>query len=343
MRISKQQSHLVIGIIAVIVAAAIPLFIKSPYYLDLFLKTIVYGIMAMTFVLTLRAGLINLGTCAFVGFGAYFSAAIAINLHVSVWLCILITFIVTGILAFGIGYILIGSGSTGFTFVILSSVIGMLFSVAAGNMEFLGGYNGLPDIPPPNPITIPFLPAIVFDNKVPFYYLGLFLLIIIILILKTFYASRIGRAWDAVALNSRLAESVGVNLFKYKMLSFIIASAICGLIGSFYAHYNNFIHPSTFGMWQNIYLQLYAILGGISYATAGPLVGSLVMICIPELLRVANVIAPIVTGILLIVLILFFPSGLLGLFDLRVVIYEKTRFFLGRLWSSLAIRKVYKK
>lgn len=308
---------LIAGVVAIILAVFIPMISSSPYYIDLIIKMIVYAVLAMTFILNMHCGLVNMGLSAFWGLGAYMSAAFVMKLNLSFWVSLPLCIIITGIVAVGIGFILIGSGSTGFTFVILSSVIGMLFSVVVGNISAVGGYNGLSNIPPPNPIKIPFLPAIVFDSKVQFFYLALVLLVIIVLVLKTFYASRIGRAWNAIGLNLKLAESVGVNLFRYKMLSFVMASTICGIIGVFYAHYNGFIIPNTFGMWQNIYVQLYAILGGIDYGTMGPLLGSAVMIFVPEMLRVVNAVAPILTGVVLILLILFFPSGLLGLLQWR--------------------------
>ena len=93
----------------------------------------------------------------------------------------------------------------------------------------------------------------------------------------------------------------------------MIASAIAGLIGSFYAHYEGFVEPNSFNTWQNVYIQLYAILGGFQYAIIGPLLGSGVMKFVPEALRFIKEYASIVTGIILILLILFLPDGLLGL------------------------------
>jgi ABC-type branched-subunit amino acid transport system permease subunit len=66
-------------------------------------------------------------------------------------------------------------------------------------------------------------------------------------------------------------------------------------------------------MWQNIYVQIYAILGGVSFAFLGPVVGAVVMTFFPEYIRMTSVVAPVFTGILLILLILFLPGGLLGL------------------------------
>lgn len=304
---------------ALLASFLVPLFIRSPYHLDLLVITIVHAVLAMTFVMLLRNGMINLGIAAFWGTGAYISSVLVMKLHISFWLSLPATALITGAIALVLGYILIGSGSTGFSFVILSSVIGMLFSVVIGNIDFLGGYNGISNVPPPDAVNLPFLDEIIFshNNKVPFYYLALLLLLIIILIFWAFYTSRVGRAWTAVGLSPRLAESIGVNLFSYKLLAFALASATDGLIGSFFAHYAGFVTPGTFGMWVNIYIQIYAILGGIGYGILGPLIGSFVMTLIPEIVRMTEVIAPLITGILLILLILFLPQGILSLLNWR--------------------------
>lgn len=274
--------------IGLIIYALIPVFTQSPYYLDLFIAIIVNAVLGMMFIMTLRTGLINMGVIPFLGIGAYTSAILSTKLHMNVWLCMPVSTIFVGLVALGLGAILIGSGSGGLSFVMLTSVIGMIFSVLVGSTSFLGAWNGIPNIPPPNTITIPFLPPIEFVSKVPFFYLAMLIFLIIILISNAFYSAWTGTACSAIGTNSQLAESIGINIFRYKLASFVLSSTLCGLIGSFFAHYQTFVVPDSFGMWQNIYVQIYAILGGLSYATLGPLVGSAVMTFFTELIRDAR-------------------------------------------------------
>ena len=121
----------------------------------------------------------------------------------------------------------------------------------------------------------------------------------------------------AIGLNPRLAESIGVNIFRYRLWSFVIASAIAGLAGSFYAHYIGAVIPNSFDVFKTIYLHIFAILGGVDFAILGPIVGSVVMTFVPEFLRITKEIEPIVTGLLVILIILFLPKGLLSLAGLR--------------------------
>jgi branched-chain amino acid transport system permease protein len=342
-QIIKRHAKLIASIIAIVLTAFIPVLVHSPYYLGLFITMIVYAILAMTFVLMLRTGLINLAVVAFWGLGAYVSAVLVMKLHLSFWLSLPACAIITGVVAWGFSFILMRRGSGGFAFVIFSAVIGMLFSVTVGHIEAIGGYNGLPYIPPPNPINIPFLPTIVFDSKVQFFYLALTLLVVVILILKAFYSSSIGRAWTSIGLNPRLAESLGVNVFRYKMLSFVVASAICGLAGSFYAHYIGFLTPTNFTIWQSIYVQIYAILGGIGYSILGPLLGSVVVVYIPEATRISSLMSPLFVGAILILMILFLPSGLLGLLQWRSQIVERIKWIGRRIDSFRLLQKSVKK
>jgi branched-chain amino acid transport system permease protein len=128
-----------------------------------------------------------------------------------------------------------------------------------------------------------------------------------------FNAAWTGRAWVAIGMNRRLAGTLGINAFRYKIAAFVLASAIAGLVGSFYAHYMTFIHPNTFGIWTVVYIQIYAIMGGIGHVIAGPLIGAAIMTFFPELIRQTQNLAPLIVGLLLIVLIIFLPQGLLSI------------------------------
>jgi branched-chain amino acid transport system permease protein len=309
-RVLKHKKRIAL-LVAIIVGVFLPMVVTSPYYLDILVTTIMFAILSMAFVMMFRTGLISLGTAAFWGVGAYASAALTVKLGLSFWIALPLSGVAAGVVAFFLGFVLIGR-SSGLSFVILTAVIGMLFTATIGAIDYLGGYSGISDIPAPGSIRLPGL-TVDFGSKASYYYLALFLLLVVALICTAVYRSWIGRAWTAVGLNPRLAQSIGVDLFRYQLLSFVVASGIAGLVGSFYAHYVGTIVPDTFNTWQNVYIQLYAILGGIHSAIIGPLVGAAIMKFLPESLRFMSLYAPLVTGALLILLVLFLPSGLLGL------------------------------
>lgn len=331
----QTQSHKYIKYLVLVAFVAfllaIPSFVHSPYYLDLFISVVVRAVLGMVFVLLLRAGMINMGIAAFWGIGAYASVIMVMDLGIPFWAALPLSALVTGLISFGVGWILVGSGSSGFGFVVLSAVIGQMFSVVMGSISFVGGYSGRQSVPAPEAIPLPGGSSIEFSvsDKVPYYYLVLFLLGVIALVLVVLYRSRVGRAWTAIGLNLRLASSLGVNVFRYRLAIFVVGSAIAGLIGSFYAHYQGFVAPDTFGMWYNIYFQIYAILGGLGFPILGSLVGSGLMTMLPEALRGAAIYSNIVMGFLLILLVLFLPQGILGIGRWRTQIWN-TACRLGR-------------
>ena len=307
----KYKTKIIIAVIVLIAVVLFPIFQHSPYYLDLVITVMMNAMLAITFIILLRAGLLSLGIAAFWGMGSYISAILSLKLHLSFWLCLPLSAILTGLVALLIAMAILKN--TGFSFVMLSAVIGMLFPVVIGNIPFLGGYTGLANIPQPGPINIPLLPSITFSAKETWYFLMLIIVIVIILIVMAFDAAWTGRAWTAIGMNRRLAGTLGINAFRYKIAAFVLASAIVGLVGSYYAHYMTFIHPNTFGIWTVVYIQIYAILGGIGHVIAGPIIGATIMTFFPELIRNTQNLATIIVGVLLIVLIIFLPEGLLSI------------------------------
>jgi branched-chain amino acid transport system permease protein len=313
----RKHTKLLSIVLAIIILALVPVFISSPYYLDLFITAISSAILAMTFITCLRVGLINLSTAAFWGIGAYTTAILVVNFHFSFWVSLPISGLLAGIIGWGLSYILIGKRTSAFSFVMLSSVLGTLFPLAVGNIEYLGGFNGIANIPEPETIKIFSLATIEFNSRIPYFYLILIIAVIIILALASCYSNWAGRSWTSIGLDARLAESIGINSFRFRMFAFVLSSVIAGLIGSFYATYQGFIINTSFGMWKTIFVQIYAILGGVSYAILGPIVGSALMTVFIELLRPIDVISPIVIGAILMLLIVFLPQGILGLLEYK--------------------------
>lgn len=312
-------------LILFIIALLIPLVVKSPYYLTLLITAGTGAILAMTFILLLRTGLVSMAIAAFWGTGAYFSTMMSMKLSMSFWLCLPLSAISTGIIALILGLILIRN--PGFSFVIMTMVIAMVFVVAVGSTEELGGYSGILRIPRPDPIHIPFLFSLKFKSNMASYYLMVFLSLLMVIILSALYASSIGRAWTMIGLNSQLAESLGIDVFRYRMAAFFLSGFISGLMGSFYAHYLGSVNPETFNLFKTVHIFIYAILGGIQFPFLGPIIGSLVMVFLPEFMRVTQELESIITGGFLLILIIFLPTGILSLPGLRTLAANPTKLF----------------
>ncbi len=318
----KRFSKTIALCIVFVAAIALPLLVKSEYHLHLLIMVGMNSVLAMTFVLMLRAGLMSLSMAAFWGVGAYASALLVTKLGLSVWLALPASCAITGVIAFFIGIILLRNG--GFAFVMLTALLGMVTVLVFGTFDVFGGYVGIMNIDPPETIRLPLSGSIEFISKVPFYYLMLFLLMVVVAVFSAFYAAWSGRAWRAIDLSPPLAESLGIDLFRYRLLAFVLASAAAGLMGSFYTHYFGSVVPSTFDMFKTFNIQIYAILGGLGFAFLGPVIGTAVMTFVPEFLRITREVEPVFTGFLLVVLVMFLPDGVLTLVGFR------NRFLPGR-------------
>lgn len=304
----------VLAVAALLVAGVAPLLIRDSYYLHLLILAGINALLAMTFVILLRTGLVSLAIAAFWGIGAYASVVLTVKLGLSVWLAFPVSALMTGVVGLIIGYPLLKNA--GFTFVMLTSVLGMLIVQVFGAIRYLGGFMGMTGVPAPDAFAIGGL-RIGFVSKPEFYYLILAMVVLVMLVYWAFYRSWAGRAWLAIGLNPELAESIGVSVFWYRMLAFGVASATAGLAGSFYVHYMGSLEPTQFTMFKTIYVHVYAVLGGLGFVIAGPVVGSVIMTFVPEFLRVAREIEPIFTGIIFILVMLFLPNGVLSLLRLR--------------------------
>ena len=319
MRAVLNQKRLIGFLVLLAFFATIPTWVHSPYYIDLFIAVLINGALGMTFVMMLRTGLISLCIAAFWGIGAYASVLLVTKGGLSFWAAMPLSVLITAAAALIVGLVIIRHA--GFTFIIMTTVIGMLFVTVVGNIKWMGGYQGISTVPPPNPIG-----SIVFDSKVDFFYLGLILFVIIVLVVNAFYASWAGRAWNAIGLNPRLAQSMGINVFRYRIFSFVVACAIGGLVGSFYAHYQAYINPSAFNLFpKTIYVQAFAVLGGVGFATLGPLVGAALLTFFTELVSAYDVWSIIMVGAMVLLVVIFLPRGILSLFEYPAKVLARLR------------------
>ena len=291
---------------AVLVALIVlPLCIESDYVKHLLIMVCLGATLAMTFSLLYSTGLITLGAAAFYAVGAYASTLFVMNAGLSFWLALPLTLLAAAILAIGFGAVFVRNA--GVAFVIITLIFAQVVVLAAGQLEFLGGWGGIIGIPRPDAIG-----PIQFTSKLSFYYMALAVLLLTALVFQALYSSRIGRAWRAIKLSPNLAGTLGINPYRYRVLAFVVGSTAAALAGCFYAHYSQSITPGAFGGWLSIYVQLYAVLGGLEFYILGPAIGALVMTFVPEYLRVVKEWEPIITGALLLIVILFFPGGILG-------------------------------
>ena len=252
----------------------------------------------------------SLAHVVIMGVGAYGSALVSKKLGVPVPLSILAGASIAALLAFLLSFPLFRM--KGFYFLIGSFAAGEVIRLIWKWSELtwlFGGPKGIKLIPP-----FPDIEAFSLDfyDPVHYYYLCILVVAISLFVLYRIENSRIGLTFHAIHWQDKLAESVGVNTFRYRTLAFVVSSFFAGLAGGLYAHYVGAIAPDRFNVEEMVYVLIWAIVGGTA-TFYGPILGVVVLTILNEVvLRGLGVdeMRPMFYGAILILFILFLPNGL---------------------------------
>jgi branched-chain amino acid transport system permease protein len=302
MTLSKQ--HLAFLAIAVCVLFVAPHFLKT-YGLYLLTLWLVYIIAALGLNLTVGyAGLKSLCHAGFMGIGAY-TVAILMKAGVSFWLAtpaaIALCFVfglLIGFPALRVQLHYLGFATLGFNLLL------MLFF---RNEEWLtGGTFGIQNIKRPE------LFGFSLNGNLAFYYLVLVLTLVAGGALAYLLRSPWGRAFAALRDNPIRAESTGVNITAYTLMSFAIGAAFAGLAGALFAPLVNFIEPAPFGIGNSLLFLLMVVVGG-SGRFYGPVLGSAIALLLPEYLRFAKDWYLAIFGFTVVAMMIWLPGGLLSI------------------------------
>lgn len=252
----------------------------------------------------------SLAHAVIMGVGAYGSALAAKQLGLPVPLAMLAGAAIAGLLAFLLSFPLLRM--KGFYFLIGSFAAGEVIRLIWkwSELTFLfGGPKGIKLIPPFPDIE---MLSIDFYDPVNYYYLCLIVVAASLVILYRVERSRIGLTFHAIHWQDKLAQSVGVDTFRYRMLAFVISAFFAGLAGALYAHYVGTVNPNRFDVEEMVYVLIWAIVGGTA-TFYGPIIGVVSLTILNEVvLRALGVdeMRPMLYGAILIVSILFLPNGL---------------------------------
>ncbi len=288
-----------------------PLF-SSQFQLHVMIMMCINIIMAISMWLLSTTGLISFGQAGFMFIGAMTSTLLVKNLGWPFWLCLPFAGIIPALVCIPIGRLCIRV--KGVYFFIVTLAFGFVVNgVFAYFRNPFGGWYGILHIPPPEPRGL-FAPL----NKVPFYYLAIVLTLITCWVVYRISRSRMGMTFWSIEKSDLLAASVGINVVKYKLLAFVVASFFAGIAGTYYAHYFSYISPLVFSFNMSFYTLIYIIVGG-SLTFSGPIVGAAALTLIPEFFRATGVYQMLIFGVILVLSMLFMPRGIVGLVEDRVL------------------------
>ena len=177
--------------------------------------------------------------------------------------------------------------------------------------ELTRGEHGILNIPKPTAITLPGIGQLTFESLTAQYFLVLVFLMITIFIMYRLIYSLKGLTFMAIRNNEVLAAAVGINTTAIKLQSFVVSNFFAGLAGGIYVTLIGSVSPSVASLRVTFDFLLYALLGGVA-TISGPIIGGLALPFLREALQFLQDYQLIFFGVMLVVVIIYFPSGLMG-------------------------------
>jgi branched-chain amino acid transport system permease protein len=307
-----KQRKILSGLFATLLLL-LPFIIRDNYNMHLIIMSMIFIELASGLNLIVGyVGQLSLGHAAFFGIGAYTSALLNLKLGIPFWEGMILGGGMASLIGFFLGYVTLRV--RGHCFVLITIAFAEIFKLIHFNwVDLTHGQMGLSDIAPPA-IRIPGLMDLVFSTKSQYYYLALVLVAITIYINSRLVHSRLGRAFIGIRENEMLAESVGINAFKYSMVAFVVGAFFAGIAGSYYAHYITFISPDLFSFSVTTTMIVMLVMGGKG-TVVGPIVGAVIFTVLPEYLRIAEKLRLPIFGLVLLIGIMYMPQGLIKVWE----------------------------
>jgi branched-chain amino acid transport system permease protein len=284
------------------------------YIIHLAIISGIFSILALSLNLLVGyTGLLSVTHAAFYGVGAYTTALLMRNFGMNYFLTVVLAIIITAIVALLIGLILSRFKEDYYALVSLGFNI-ILFGVLLNWQELTRGPLGIPGISRPD------IFGLEFSSSFSFLILTLVFLGLIYYFSRFIINSSFGRVLKAIREDETAAKVFGYNTSYFKLSVFVITAGMAAVAGTLFASYISFIDPHSFNVEESIFLLSVVILGGLA-SLRGAILGAVVLVLLPELLRfagfppeIAGQMRQLIYGLLLIVLMLYRPQGFLGKF-----------------------------
>jgi branched-chain amino acid transport system permease protein len=289
------------------------------HYLDVMVFAGIYSLVTIGLCLLMGfAGQISLGHASFFGLGAYISGVITAKYGINPWYCVPAGMTVSALVA-----LLIGTPSLklrGHYLAMATLAFCIIVTVVFNeSISVTGGPDGL--------AFIPSLAVFGFalDSVVKYYYFVWIIIALVMLLCLNIIQSRVGRALRSIHDSEMAAGAVGVHVAKYKIYVFMLSAVLASFSGSLYAHYLNFINPSSFDLFVSIKLIIMIILGGM-HSLWGAIVGAVLITFLSyEWLHYFEEAEVMVYGAIVLLIVIFLPEGVVSIPRKLAGLWEKAR------------------
>jgi branched-chain amino acid transport system permease protein len=289
-----------------LLALAFPFAAGNDYLLTVMSTAYIYAIATVGLnLITGYTGQFNLAHSGFMAVGAYTVGILTVDYGVPFW----VAFALSGVVAAAIGFFV------GLVSLRLKTHFFSIFTLCVGYIMFLliekwesltHGTVGIMGIPSP-----PSIGPIDFSEPRAQYYLVLFFLVASLWVMHRIVRSLLGRTFMAIRNGDDLAQALGINLMRNKLLAFMLSVFFAGLAGGLYAGFVRFLGPGIAGVEHTFDMTMYMLVGGIG-TLLGPLLGAISIPWLTQYLQFLQDYRFVVFGPVLVLLVIFLPHGIVG-------------------------------
>lgn len=308
---TQRTGNILVMMAAGVILVILPHFIGD-YYIHLVTMILLFGYLGVAWnILGGYAGQFSFGHAAFFGIGAFTSTLLQIHAGVNPWIGIFLAGVAGLLLGLFIGSLSFRYGLRGPYFALAMLALAEMLRVLA--VQWMS-------VRYPLGIVIPLKGDSFWDfqfsSRVPYYYIILSMLAIVLYLIRVIEGRRIGSYFKAIRENENAAETLGINLFKYKLVAMALSSSLTAMGGTFYAQYYLTIdEEAAFGVGVSIEILLGPIIGGAG-TVFGPVLGAGILETLSEgtrnLLGGYSGVHLMLYGAILVFVIIFLPKGILG-------------------------------
>jgi branched-chain amino acid transport system permease protein len=305
--------HVTVGLAVLVLLIIFPMVVTQIFPLQIMILVFMYAMLGVAWnIMGGYAGMFSFGQAAFFGIGAYTSSFLLVTFHVNPWIGLIAGGLVAALVAAAIGYPC--SNLRGHYFAIASIAFAEIVRVHFNNWTLVNAAEGI-SLPMLDESFINFM---FHNSKVPYYYIMLAFLIIALVVCYFVATSKMGYYFRAIKESHDVAEVLGVNVVRYRLMAIMISAFLSAMAGTFYAQYVLYIDPeSVMLLAVSVQIVLLSMLGGAG-SVMGPVIGAAVLIPIAEVTRVwlghkGTGVDMLIYGFLITIISVYQPQGVWGL------------------------------
>jgi branched-chain amino acid transport system permease protein len=293
----------------------IPILTNNEVLLTILIFTYILSVLAIGFNIVFGyAGQLTMFHGAAFGMGAYGTYLLLIQLGISFWLALLPMFAGILVLSLLVGWICFKFRLREFYFAVVTLAFSELARLVVLNWNSVtNGTLGLLVLEKPT-VWLPGAGVMKIEGTRAWYLLTLTALLVVSALCQALVRSWIGRNFAAIRLNEDLAQTLGINTFRYKLLAFTASNILAAFAGALFGFYTNYIEPSQLSITQSLDTIAMVLLGGMG-SILGPIVGAFLLTGLPHVIEFPAEIRAAAYGAILIIVILVMPRGIVGLFS----------------------------